>query len=253
MTSSMLGNTFRPCLLSILWLTAMPVLGEDYPLTSTTSVRFASLEEGQKLLASRDEFALTLSRFDRQVRMQTAEDVSLDDWLAFNAGHTRQWNEAEMQRVTAALDDLRPRLARYELQLPKTILLVRTTGKEEGDAAYTRQAAIMLPDKVLAYPKEQLESLLIHELFHVVSRHDPALRQKLYAIIGFVPCDGIKLPAAWDERGSQSGCPQDRLLHRVEGRGTGNGGAPFLLRRRRESDPQAGGSCSSTCRSSCSC
>jgi hypothetical protein len=181
-------------------LASGPLLGEDLPLTEASSFHFASLAEAKELLGSRDEFALTLSRFDRQVRMQTSEEVTLEQWLEFTAGEARAWTDSEVQRVAAALEDLRPRLARFQFQLPKTILLISTTGKEEADAAYTRQAAIILPQKVLAYPKEQLERLLMHELFHIVSRHDPVLRKKLYAIVGFRPCPEIKLPADWEDR-----------------------------------------------------
>ena len=172
----------------------------DVPLAAETSVHFASLDEAKELLAARDEFALALSRFDRQVRMQTDKEVTLDDWLAFTAGHAREWSETEIRRVTAAIESLRPSLCRYRFQLPGTIVLVRTTGKEEGDAAYTRQAAIILPEKVMAYPQEQLERLLLHELFHLISRHHAALRQKLYAVIGFRPLEPIKLPDAWEDR-----------------------------------------------------
>ena len=177
-----------------------PVNGADVPLTSGSAVRFASLAEAQQLLSSRDAFALALSRFDRQVRLQTAEDVTLEQWLEFTAGQARAWSESEIHRVTAAVDALRPRLSRFQFQLPDQILLVRTTGKEEGDAAYTRQAAIILPAKVMAYPQDQLERLLLHELFHVVSRHDAALRQKLYAIVGFEACPEVKLPQEWEDR-----------------------------------------------------
>ncbi|HZL89567.1 MAG TPA: hypothetical protein VFB96_14480 [Pirellulaceae bacterium] len=227
----------------MLLLAARPASAEDYPLTGDTRVRFASLEQGQKLLGARDEFALALSRFDRQVRMQTDRDASLEEWLEFNAGHAQAWSEVEIQRVTAALDDLRPRLANFKFQLPETILLVRTTGKEEGDAAYTRQSAIMLPDKVMAYPKEQLEKLLIHELFHVVSRHDPALRQKLYAIIGFRPCDPIKLPADWDNRRiTNPDAPKIDCYIELKADGQTIVAAPFLFATPAKFDAQKGGS-----------
>jgi hypothetical protein len=173
---------------------------EDVPLYKGTSVRLASQEQTTELLAARDEFALRLSRFDRQSRMQTNEEVTLDDWLKFNATHARSWSEAEAARVKAAVEELRPRLEPFSLPLPEIILLARTSGREEGNAAYTRGSTIFLPDRVMAYPRADLQKLLVHELFHVLSRHDPTLRQKLYAIVGFHPCDPIKLPPSWEDR-----------------------------------------------------
>ncbi|HUE69885.1 MAG TPA: hypothetical protein VMP01_03265 [Pirellulaceae bacterium] len=214
----------------------------EVPLTGTTTVHFASEDEAKELLASRDEFALALSRFDRQVRMQTDKDVTLDDWLAFNAGHARPWSDLEIQRVTAALVGIRPSLARYQFQLPKTLLFVRTTGKEEGDAAYTRQSAIVLPEKVMAYPKEQLERLLLHELFHVISRHDAALRQKLYATIGFRPLDPPKLPPEWEDRRiTNPDAPRIDCYIELSVEGRKIAAAPFLYATPAKFDAQAGG------------
>jgi hypothetical protein len=79
------------------------------------------------------------------------------------------------------------------LPLPQSVLLVKTTGDDESGAAYTRGNAIMLTEKRLAGRDAGLEQLLAHELFHVLSRHSPAVRQKLYALIGFQPCNPIVL------------------------------------------------------------
>ncbi len=214
----------------------------DVPIAGTTVIRFATQEEAQELLASRDEFALALSRFDRQVRMQTDKEATLDDWLAFNAGHARPWSEPEIQRVTAAVESLGPRLDRFQFQLPQTILFVRTTGKEEGEAAYTRQSAIILPEKVMAYPKEQLERLLLHELFHVISRHDAALRQKLYAIVGFRSLDPPKLPPEWEDRRiTNPDAPRMDSYIELSIEGRKIAAAPFLYATPPKFDAKAGG------------
>src|SRR5438105_4507683 len=55
------------------------------PLTPTTEVRFASVEEGRAILAANDAFTLSLSRFDLQCRLKTDKEVSLDDWKQFVA------------------------------------------------------------------------------------------------------------------------------------------------------------------------
>ena len=39
-----------------------------------------------------------------------------------------------------------------------------------------------------------LEHVIIHELFHVLSRHDPEFRSTMYGIIGFKMIDEIRLP-----------------------------------------------------------
>lgn len=189
-----------PALAAALLASSLAQAGDEVPLVGQTAFQFASLEKANELLAARDEFALALSPLDRQLRLKTADEVSLAQWLEFTAGEARDFSPAEVQRVKAAVEGVRERIGKFKLQLPDKILLVRTTGKEEGNAAYTRRSAIILPEKVLAYPREQLESLLLHELFHLISRHDPALRAKLYAIVGFRPCNRIELPHSWEAR-----------------------------------------------------
>jgi len=44
------------------------------------------------------------------------------------------------------------------------------------------------------------QKLLAHELFHVISRANPRLRDKLYAIIGFKKCNETTLPGEWGRR-----------------------------------------------------
>jgi hypothetical protein len=163
-------------------------------------VRFASVEDGAAALTAKDAFSDSLSRFDLQCRLATDADVTVEAWRKFVAGEVRGWDERQTATVTAALKRLRERLDKLNLPLPDTILLVHTTGKEEGGAAYTRGSAIVLPDKVLAYQANQFDRLLAHELFHVLSRHQPMLRSELYGLIGFATCPPIALPASLADR-----------------------------------------------------
>ena len=85
-------------------------------------------------------------------------------------------------------------ILRQRLPLPPEILLIQTTGKEEGDAAYCRRHAIIFPRRYIGFDSKQLERIFIHELFHVLSSHNEELRHALYEIIGFKPCPEIVLP-----------------------------------------------------------
>ncbi|MGH7938734.1 MAG: hypothetical protein ACRD5Z_14905, partial [Bryobacteraceae bacterium] len=96
--------------------------------------------------------------------------------------------------VEASVEGVRPLLRRFPLALPPTIQMIKTTGAEEGGAAYTRGTAIVLPEKELAKSQAELEKLICHELFHILSRHNPDLRERLYDAIGFAHCDEIEFP-----------------------------------------------------------
>jgi hypothetical protein len=166
----------------------------EVPLHGDAVIRFATVEEGRELLATPDAFTKQLGPLELQIRLATDKPVTADDYIKHVTGEVLPWTDAEMKTMTAVIASLRERLAGLSLSLPKQILLVQMSGRDESGAAYTRGDAIMLPQNKLGDARG-LESLLAHELFHVLSRHDPEQRKKLYAIIGFTPCGGdVALP-----------------------------------------------------------
>ncbi len=231
-------------LLRLAFLFCLPgwaAAAEDVPLTSDTLVRFASVEDGARVLTADDDFTKSLSRFDLQSRLQKSGDVMLDEWRKFTAEQVQPWEEKQTSRLTAALGRLQKRLERFDLPLPEVVSLIRTTGKEEGSAAYTRGTSIILPDKVLAYDDAQLDRLLTHELFHVLSRHQPMLRTELYAIIGFQTCPPIALPASLaDRKLTNPDAPLVDCTIELKGKGQTFVGAPVLYASAKEYDPKAG-------------
>ena len=179
----------------------------DEPLTADTQLEFASLETGRTLVSTRDTFIGALSRFDRQVRLQTDGEATEAALLEFLAREVVAWDDATTGNdpveattrtlITQSIERLRPKLESFRIPLPKTVLLVQVSGKEEANAAYTRGTAIMLPKpRIQKMKPDALDRLLLHELFHVLSRNAPELRRDLYRIIGFHVCDPMALPPA---------------------------------------------------------
>jgi hypothetical protein len=82
--------------------------------------------------------------------------------------------------------------------------LIKTSGEEAfGAAGYTRRNAIMLSEWATSLPttdSRRAYFLLAHELFHVLSRTDPLLRDGLYALLGFKTVDGFEYPAELEDR-----------------------------------------------------
>ncbi len=165
----------------------------DIALGSAT-MHFASQSEGRQILTARDEFSQRLSPFDRSARMKTEKAVSESELLTFIGKNVAEWNKDETQAVQSAIEACQPQLRDLRLALPPTVQLIKTTGTEEGNAAYTRATAIVLPQSVLGKDQKDLQKLICHELFHILSRQNPELREKLYGIIGFTKCNEIELP-----------------------------------------------------------
>ncbi|MDQ5978673.1 MAG: hypothetical protein QG602_1647 [Verrucomicrobiota bacterium] len=183
-----------------LWLCTLVLVSTivaraELKLGPGTTVHFASVEQAAAVLGSRDDFVQRLSPFDRAARLKTSRAVSEAEFLQFVTSKVLPWADAEREKITAAFAGVQAKLAARALPLPKDILLIRTTGDEEGKAAYTRANAIILPTDDLAQPQIGLEKLLCHELFHILSRTNPELRDTLYRVIGFEACDEVPFPA----------------------------------------------------------
>lgn len=169
--------------------------GAEIALGKSGRIVFATVEEGRRVLTNRDDFVERLSPFDRAARLKTGEAVSEQSFLAFVATNVLAWTEAEKSLLESSLRTVQPRIEALRLPWPGRILLIRTTGNEEGAAAYTRANAIILPSSKLKAGKEgSLPALMCHELFHVLSRQNPELKDKLYAAIGFEKCRELDFP-----------------------------------------------------------
>lgn len=203
---------------------------------------FATVQEGQAVLTRRDEFIAAMSDFDRAARMKSDQAVSEPEFLAFLGRNVRAWSVPEADRLARVCRSVGDRLAGWNLPFPATVLLIKTTGDEEGQAAYTRQNAIILPELMASDAEPALEKLLLHELFHVLSRHQPELRKQLYAVIGFSPVDAIDYPAELRPRritnpdGYQTG-----WLIRVESQGRTWPTIPVLYATAEKYDARKGG------------
>jgi hypothetical protein len=166
----------------------------EIPLGEGSVLRFADVAEGVAALTERDDYIRQLSPFDRQVRPKTDREVSEEEFLKFLGSHVLPWTPQDIQKLTPLVTDVARKIAPWKLPLPEVVLLVKTSGGEEGAAAYCRGPAIVLPKNMVDGPTAKLANILPHELFHVLSNQNPELRQALYASIGFQPCNEVELP-----------------------------------------------------------
>lgn len=212
----------------------------DVKLNDQTAVVFSTVENGRKIFGQRDDFVASMSPFDRSARMKTDEAVSEKEYLEFVSNNVLPWNEDEVAKLEATLKSISTKMSELPLNLPKTIYIIKTTGKEEGGAAYTRSNAIVLPKSELA--SANLQKLIIHELFHILSRNDPQLRERLYAVIGFKPCGEIEFPAALKPRKiTNPDAPNNNHYVRVTLNGKEVSVVPILFSRTPKYDIQSGG------------
>jgi hypothetical protein len=221
---------------SAAWLAA--VLGAA-PTVGAHEIEFASIEAGRAVLGARDEFVGQLSPFDRAARLASADDVSETEYLAFVSAAAREWSPEERARLTTAFAAIEPKLAELLPELGAPILLVKTSGEEEGGAGYTRANAVMLPN--VLQDEHSLQRLLAHEIFHVASRNNLELKRALYRTIGFELCGEVLLPPALAARKmTNPDAPVNEDCIRLSVDGESVWGMPVLLAREERFDPAAG-------------
>ena len=120
------------------------------PLVDGTTLVFASKDQAAEFLGQEDEYTKSLSGVDRRIRMQAAEDPGDEAFREHAVDAARNWSPEELTALNAAWDQVTERLKNLRAQLPEEVLMIRTSGAEESNAAYTRRNAIILPEKALA-------------------------------------------------------------------------------------------------------
>ncbi len=208
----------------------------------STTLSFATVEEGKRVLTSRDDYVERMSAFDRAARLKTDRVVSEREYLEFVGKTVVAWEEAEKEKVYLAMEGVEEGLKKMALPFPKTIWLIKTTGQEEGNAAYTRANAIVFPEKFLEGGAPWVQRVLCHELFHLLSRANQELREKCYAAIGFEKCDELEFPEELAGRKlTNPDAPRNEHCLKVKIDGEEQWVIPILFSKEEKYDPEKGG------------
>lgn len=204
---------------------------------------FASQGLGRELLARRDAFVSRLSPFDRAARCKCGQAIDEPDFLGHVAGCVQAWPDQARALTASALSRIAPKLEALALPWPEAVTLVHTDGREEGGAAYTRGETVVLPPAVFSNDRiPDLDRLLLHELFHVLTRSQPALKQALYAAIGFYPCTEPVLPESLAARKiTNPDAPVNDFAIKLSIEGSPATAVPLLLADASGYDPARGG------------
>ncbi|MFL0354816.1 hypothetical protein [Xanthomarina sp. GH4-25] len=163
----------------------------------TEVIQFASVEKSQMLLSQEDDFTDRWSPLDIDIRMQKANSTK-EELLAYIPTQALEWDDKDKRLLYSIIEKIDTEIFSqgYKLNIPDTIFFIKTTMDEEfkGASGYTRTNYIILNTDKIKVSNDMLEHVIIHELFHVLSRHDPEFRSKMYGLIGFKMINEIRLP-----------------------------------------------------------
>jgi len=168
-------------------------------LVSVQEVAFRTVDSGESrlLLVEDDLYIKNLTVSEISLKLRTSKDITLDEYKRYVASQALDWTEDEKKMIRTIVVNLKKALESYDLKFPKEVLLILTTGNEEGKSAYCRDnIIIVIPKNYIALGMEELQNIILHELFHIFSRNNPELQEKLYGAIGFIKTNNLcDLPA----------------------------------------------------------
>lgn len=154
----------------------------------------ADSADAARFITRKDDYTASFSTFDMHGRFQDKQSHTEAEYLSMAGKQMRTWTAAEEEDIKASFEKVAKELqdANMKMRLPDTVLFIKSTCLEEfGAGGYTRKNAIIINQN------EGISTgLTAHELFHVFSRHNPLLRDKLYQNIGFKPCNRIDISMA---------------------------------------------------------
>jgi hypothetical protein len=199
-----------------------------------TVVVAAGVPTGRALIGAADAFVDNQSQFDRQARVclrQSVLKVEKPVYLDYCAAQVTAWSDDEIAALKKILAWVARRFADWNFTLPSTVHLVKTTGQEEGRAAYTRRDDTIVlpagkleslqmpsPDSDPLFPKsstDPLRAIVVHEFFHLISKNNLGLRESLYRLVGYEQLpNAVALPKVpWPKPTSSTQLPELKITN----------------------------------------
>lgn len=160
------------------------------PKIGSTRLIFANEAQGIKEITRQDDYLSCMNEFNLRCRLPV-QNVSLPQYTQFLSENVTNWSAEEKQRITPLLSKFSEVAKSLNLNLPEEIYLVKVSDNVEAGALSTRGNAIFYPDSFYVCDNDNYERLVMHEFFHILTRHNPDLKPKLYSIIGFEECKEI--------------------------------------------------------------
>ena len=180
---------------------------------------FAPQAQARDILGRQDAYVLSTAARERSVLLKTEATVTPELLARAMAETALEWSEEERRGFAEVLPRLQRFLAPMRWKAPSTILLVKVSDRLMDGFPHTRANAIVLPEGMLADALARpvlMDYLMAHEVFHVLTRADSALREELYSAIGFRACGRTELPAVLaEQRITNPDAPERRYAIRL--------------------------------------
>lgn len=112
---------------------------------------------------------------------------TLKDFLSHLPSTCIAWSDENLRRIRGIEGVINYQLDEVGFNLNMEVNIIQTNGKDSFELPYTRGDSIFIPVK--ENMKSELGSLtahlITHEIFHIISRKFPQIRNPLYSLFGF--------------------------------------------------------------------
>jgi hypothetical protein len=159
-------------------------------------IQFISVEKASQLLSVDDAYTSNWSQFDLDSRVQKNGSTKAEQLKQMQL-ELREWTASDKDKLNEQFKHIDSIISSngYRFSMPDTINFILSTLKDEGGAeGYTRGNNIVLKNNIEQLTDQNLQAIIIHELFHVLTRYDKQFRKDMYEIIGFKLCNEIAYP-----------------------------------------------------------
>lgn len=155
---------------------------------------FASAAEGREILGTRDDYVRATAPLERSAKLRTANAVDEDSFIRHMRETPMEWTDEQRKNLAPVIEALSKFLRGVRWKMPERILITQTSPLLEDDLPHTRGIAIISPASFYQRGPAAMAYVLSHEAFHVITRFNEELREKLYAEIGFKRCETVVIP-----------------------------------------------------------
>lgn len=144
-----------------------------------------------------DGFFNQISVIDMSIQMKkNFEDSSnsniKEQFKGFLQQEVSDWKQTEKKQMNEVIQKAKKMLDSIHVDLfPSDLAFIKIKTNHYGnDVYYTRGKNILIPENIFSqYETEKQLPVMLHEIFHVISRYDVQKREDLYALIGFEKLD----------------------------------------------------------------
>lgn len=148
---------------------------------------FSWEDEAKELITTRDSYINNLTQLDLDCRCHK-HGATLDEYLELCKDSVLEFSDEESFILSDLLCEIDRELKRRGMMLPfvERINIVKTSGDEENNVfGYTRDNTIYICQRSFDKGEGFVEHVLVHELFHVLTRNCQEFKKSMYSIIGF--------------------------------------------------------------------